>query len=428
MFVREIDFAKGEFTGDNKLLFQVDGKIAGSPAAQLFLGFAPGINIGVTDKFDILTSLEKKRLLIQYRKKPKVKSDVKSKDIIGIHTFDENLNMVSSAEIEMPYTERRMDLLDYAIDGEANAYALVKVFHDDSNDDKKKRKDKEANYHVELFRMKPGSTDIDITKVELKDKFINGLWVYEGPDNNMICAGFYNNGKNMDATDGIMLFKIKKDGAIYDMSTHEIPIEVLNEYASKKMKRKNKKKEDEDEAEFNFLELRELAVNKSDGSIVLIGEQYFSRTYYTQKSSYTRYFYYDVLVTKIDPSGNLAWMKKLPKRQVGGNGRGGMSFKYMFANNNHYVLFLDNVKNHNLPVDEVPAVHSDGKGGYFTSYKVSDADGSSVNSSVFNVRDIEEMTIYQFATSRIVKTAEDEFALEVYKKKKEDVMIKVHIN
>ncbi|HEU0136807.1 MAG TPA: hypothetical protein VFQ50_05910, partial [Flavobacterium sp.] len=61
---------------------------------------------------------------------------------------------------------------------------------------------------------KPGSTDINITKIEVKDKFISRLWLYESPDDYMVCAGFYNKGKTSRNADGIMVFKVKKDGAI----------------------------------------------------------------------------------------------------------------------------------------------------------------------------------------------------------------------
>ncbi|KGO91327.1 hypothetical protein Q766_18795 [Flavobacterium subsaxonicum WB 4.1-42 = DSM 21790] len=425
LFYREIDFKKGEFVGENKLMFQVEGKIAGSPTAILYIGmFAPGISIGVQDKFDFLISADKQKMLIEYRKKPLVKSDKKSYDIIGVNAYDSNLNPVWNNELTMPYTERRMNLLDYSIDKEANAYLLVKVFHDDSNDDKKHRKDTEANYHVELFRVKAGTTDIDITKIDVNDKFINRLWLYESPDDYMVCAGFYNKGKVLDNVGGIMVFKVKKDGGLYDKSTHEIPLEILNEHVSNRAKKKNNKADEKGGAEFNNLVLDKLQID-TDGSLVLLGEQYFYENHPMSKSNYVSYHYYDVLVTKIDPSGKLAWMKKLPKRQIGTRGRGGMSYKHFYANNNHYVVYLDNVKNFNLPVDETPSTHSDGQGGYFTSYKINDATGEAVSSSIFNVRDMEDMTIYQFSVKRILQTGDDEFALEVYKKKKEDVMIKI---
>ncbi len=420
----------------------MNGKVTGSPLTNAYgsIGFGVGIGFafGTTDKFDFLMSLDKKKMLIQYRKKPEVKRDTKSWDIIGMVSYDENMVNTSNNEIKMPYTERRMDVLDYAIDKEGTNYILAKVFHDDSNDDKKRKKDEEANYHVELFRIPSGSKEIDITKIEVKDKFINGLWLYESPNKKeMVCAGYYNIGKKTGFTDGMIVFKVGKEGAIRDVATYEIPVEILNEYTSNRTKKKNNKKEEKGEAEFPNLKLKELLIDE-DGGLILIGEQQYMIVYnnsagFNMGGGFTgntrvSYHYNDLLITKIDGSGKMAWMKKIPKRQTGAAGKGGMSYKHIFTKGSHYFLFLDNVKNYSLPLDKGPAEHTDGKGGYFTSYKINDADGTSVNSSVFNVREMEDdMKIYQFATNRIVMTGDNEFAVEVYKKQKEDVMIKVTI-
>ena len=49
--------------------------------------------------------------------------------------------------------------------------------------------------------------------------------------------------------------------------------------------------------------------------------------------------------------------------------------------------------------------------------------------SLLDAGDVKGIEVYQFKTSRIVPLAlENEFIFEVYKKKKEDVMIKVTIN
>ncbi|MGV3461412.1 MAG: hypothetical protein ACO1N9_13265 [Flavobacterium sp.] len=430
LYVREIDFKKGEFVGENKLMFKVDGKIAGSMGSGVSFG-GPFISMGTVDKFDFLVSSDKRKMLIQYRKKPKVKRDVKSWDIIGVHAYEGDLEAKYNNELKMPYTERRMDVLDYTIDRQANAYILAKVYHDDSNDDKKRRRDTEANYHMELFRIPAGTDKFDITKIEVKDKFVNGMSIFEGPGDYMVCAGFYNNGKNAKSADGMMVFKVKRDGDIYDKSFNEIPLEIVNQNLSAKQKRKNEKKEKkkEEEGEGEGAEIRAFTMDKvvveNDGSIVLLGEQYYTVTHYSQKHTYTSYHYEDILITKIDPSGKMSWIKKLPKKQAGLNGQGGMSYKHFFVNDIHYVLYLDNVKNFNLPDDKRPAVHSDGKGGYFTSYKIDDATGEAKSGSVFDMRNVDDMTMYQFSVGRIIEISKDEFAIEFYKKKKEDVMMKV---
>ena len=429
LFSVEIDFDKGEFATEHKLLFQVDGKIAGTMTRGS--GFMGGFSMSVEDKFDIFRSYDKKSILIQYRKKPEVKRDTKSFDIIGLAAFDSQLKEISNREIKMPYTERRMNNLDYQLDNDGNLYLLTKVFHDDSNDDKKKKKDTIANYHLELFQIPSDSDKINISKFENKDKFVSKLWMFDSSKDFLVCGGFYSNGKgDFDDSDGVLAFKIDKTGKVYDEVYHDIPVEILNQYESAKTKKKNEKKEKKgEEAKFSDLILRNLIVNE-DGSLVLIGEQYFikehttysanggSRTYYT-------FHYNDMLVAKIGANGELNWMNKIPKTQKGMRGQGGMSYQYFSANKHHYLIFLDNVKNIDLPLDKTPALHSDGQGGYLTAVKIADLDGVNSKASILNGRDLEDFQMHQFAVNRVFKTSEDTFMLEVYKKKKEDIIIKV---
>lgn len=428
LFYNEIDFVKGEFVGEPKLLFDVNGKIAGTMVTGGFMNFS----IGVTDKFDFLLSHDKKSMLVQYRKKPEVKRDVNSYDIIGLHAFDGDLKSTSSNELKMPYTERRMDNLDYHLDNYGNLYLLTKVFHDDSNKDKKKKKDEEANYHIELFIVKSGTNKIDITKFENKSKFINKLWIFDTSKDFLVAGGYYSNGKgDKSDSDGILAFKISQDGKIYDEVYHDIPVDLLNLNESKKVVKKNEKKEKKGVgAKFTNLRLKDLVVNP-DGSMILVGEQEFV-THHTSGTgnnmrTYTRYHFQDIFISKISVSGQLDWMKKIPKTQVGSS-KGGMSYKYFNANNSHYLIYLDNVKNIDLEDDKVPAVHQDGKGGYLTSVKISDADGSYKKGSILNARDVEDFKLHQFSTNRIFKVSENSFMFESYKKQKEDIMIKVELN
>lgn len=426
LYAAEVDFAKGEFTGEPKLLFKVDGKVGGTYSGRM-------MDFQVRGKFNVLTSYDKKAILIKYRKKPEVKNDKKSFDVIGLATFDSNLNKIAIKEVAMPYTERRMNNLDYQIDTEGNLYMLAKVFHDDSNDDKKKKKDTISNYHVELFTIKSGTDKLNITKLETKNKFITSLWIFDSPNSqDLIAGGYYSNGqgKNFESNcDGVMTFKMKKDGTIADNFYYEIPVELINEYESGKTKRKNEKKEEKGEgAKFTDLKLKRLEL-EHDGSMVLIGEQEFvvahtsggnmgSRTYYT-------YHYNDILVTKIKADGKLGWMRKIPKQQIGTKGKGGMSFDFFPTLNEYFLVFLDNVKNIDLPIEKEPAQHTDGKGGYLTGVRLSATDGSFTKGSIFNAREVEDFKLHQFSVDRMVKISETSFVIEAYKKSKEDIMVKV---
>jgi hypothetical protein len=102
-----------------------------------------------------------------------------------------------------------------------------------------------------------------------------------------------------------------------------------------------------------------------------------------------------------------------------------MSYKYLRSGNSHYFLFLDNEKNRDLSVDKLPANHTDGQGGFLTAYKVDDINASIEKVYVLDTRDIKGEEVFQFMTSRIIPTGSKEYVFEAYKKKKEDILIKV---
>jgi len=426
LFAQEVDFASGEFAGQPKLIVQVEGKVAGTQVQDGMM------SIKTIDKFEIMVSFDKKNMLAKYRKKPEVKNDKKSFDIIGLCVFNSKLEKISVEEATMPYTERRMENLDYQLDNRGNLFMLEKVYNDDTTDDKKRKKDTVANYHIEMLSIKSGSKEINISKFDNRSKFIGKVWMFDTNKDYLVGGGFYSNGNNDEYRDydGVFVFKVTPDGKITDQKFHKIPLDIMNANESKKNIKKNAKKEEKGEgAKMRHLVMEEMRVFE-DGSMMVIGEQYElqshtsgggmnggMRTYYT-------YHYGDILATLLTPSGDVAWMRKMPKNQVGSQGQGGMSYKYFFANNSHYFTFLDNVKNIDLASDKEPERHSDGKGGYLTCVKITQA-GDVKKGSILDAREVDDFKLYQFSVDRIIKTSENTFMVEAYKKSKEDIMIKV---
>jgi len=433
LFYREIDFTTGAFKGEGKQIIDHDGYLINffnsDPGfGAMSFGFGSKINFGGTTKFDLMTSEDESKILIQYRKKPTVKKDTKSWDIIEVAVYDIDLNKQWNKQYKMPYTERRMDFLDNLIDNDGNVFIASKVFHDDSNKDKKKRNDKQANYHVELFELNSSLDKIKTSTISLDDKFINGISMFQSSNKEMIFAGYYNKGKYLGNADGIYTYKVNQKGDLISKNFYEIPLEILNQYVKNRTKKKNAKKDKKGKAEAGFLNLKELVYSK-DGGLTLIGEVVYTVYHYNSKTGgYYTYHYEDVLVTKVNSQGDLAWMKKIPKRQKGLKGKGGMSYTYFNANDNHYIIYLDNIKNFNLPLDKIPALHSDGQGGFLTAMKINDETGEAVKGSILDFRKIKGgIVAYQFNTDRIVKIKDNEFFVEVYKKKKEDVFLKVEM-
>ena len=424
LFSREIDFAKGEFIGSGKHVLTVNEKISGSLSVSGFYRYS------VKDKYDFYFSYDSTSMVVQYRMKPEKRSDAKSYDIIGMHVFDKDLKEKWNKRVQMPYTEKKMDNLDYSVDAAGNVYIVTRVFEDNTTD-LKKRGDDEANYHLEILKVAGGSGSVSSTPVQVKDKFVQKLWLYEAAaKGTMVCAGFYNKGENIGSADGIIMFRLGQDEKLTNMNTIEIPLDIINQNIKPKERRKNERKEGDDEAEFSNLVLEHVVV-QPDASIVLIGERQYSRTYTTytngRSSSYTTFHAEDILVTKVDGTGKLAWMKKIPKRQQSGTGFYGISYRYFDAGNAHLFLFLDNEKNITLAKDKalVPAIHQDGQGGFLMVYGIEDKSGTVVQESILDTRNVNGVEVYQFSPTRLVSPLPNTLVFEAYKKKKEDVLIKI---
>lgn len=437
LFVRRIDFETGKFTDKGTLLLKVDGKVtSANGGGQGFYGAVSASGFGVVDKFNVQASYDESTVLIQYRKKPENRKDKENKDIIGFGVFDSNMEKISVEEVEMPYTEAKMNNLDYSIDSEGRIYVLALVYKDDTQ--RLTTKDGEVNYEVEVLRIDALSSELTHTPIDLgTDVYLSEVVLFNQKNDEMICAGFYtNNRKTIGDANGVVLFNVDKNAEVTDIRKYEIPLAVLNMYKSERQQKKNEKADEKGKAEFSNLAMRNL-ITFEDGSTMLIGEQHYvvQHTYVTSNGStrtYYTYHYNDLLVTKMEPSGELAWMKKLGKKQTGRGQsyytiQGGMSFKYFRNKDAHYFLFLDNIKNLELGLDEVPDGHTDGAGGFLMAYKVDDNSGDVSKVALFDTRDVHGIDVFQFQVNRIVQTSATEFVIEVYKKKKEDILIKVKV-
>ena len=394
-------------------------------------------------KYFFQKSSDEQKLLISYRMKPIKKKDTKSNDRVAINVFNADLTLDWKTMVKMPYTERRMDNIDDAIDNFGNYYLITKVYEDDSYDEKK-RKEKNANYHLELFKIKKNSNEILKNKIEIGDNFIGKIALYDNGHGNMILAGSCKNpnsgvfipfvsSSDIGQPTGIFTVNLNEDGEIGAFKSYDFSMEMLNKNASRKEKRKVKKnkKDEEEKPSFGDLSIKSIAIN-SDGSFLILGEQNYIKISHHMSggttgmnTSTTTYYYRNMLAAKINADGSLAWMHKLAKYQTGVRGKRTMSYTHMFAGDYHYILYLDNVKNLNLPDDEVPKRHSDGHGGYFTAYIINDETGDVTKEAIFNVRDINGVEMEHFETDKILSLSDSEILIEGFEGRSKDFLIKV---
>ena len=438
LYSREVNMKNGTFESA-KLLFSTAKEVAvssyGEPGGLSMFG-----GMGAPIRFEVYKSFDNSKILIRYRLKPEERNDAKNYDVLGFYVFNTNLDKQWGGEVKMPYTEKVMNNLAYGVNKDGKAYMLAYI---------------NASKQFELLNIgsdlkaKPNKIDIDGKLV------FQQLNLVETEDGNMNCIGFYANGMDVMYnwagggvtsfnTNGILSFKMDQNGKVLNKYDFEFPIALINQYESKRSQEKNEKREGAGKAGINDLKLIDVSVD-ANGNTTIVGEQQYTRKEMVITEMKNVYYYGDIVATKFDKSGKLLWMKKLPKTQsaVGGDASGGMmigggvgappmekrgmSVRYMKGKGASYILFLDNVKNADLGIDEVPERHKDGRGGFLTAYKLDDATGAIEKHSIFDITDIQGTEAFQFKTSRIFEAADKVFMLEIYIKGKKDSMVKMQL-
>ena len=395
LYYDKIDVVNGKITESNKKLFQAE-RIAGS--GYVGNGFYSAKSVG---KYDFNFDADHTKLLISYRLSPEEKNDKKNYDKIGFYVYDNKMNKLWNNEFTMPYTEQIMDNIDFSVDSKGNAYMLAKVY----DSEKRKEVDKEtgtAGYHYEVLKFTKDSKKIINTTITIGEYFIKAASLIENTDHDMVITCTYSKKAKSEGTDGIFLALMDQSGNInkYKNGYYEFPLAELEKFESERAKRKMERKKD---YEAPNLSVRNIVV-EADGSLFIALEEYYTitTTYYDSRGgsrSTTTYYYEDILGVKVSKTGNFEWLRKVPKKQRGTNGRGTMSFKLVSDASGYYFLFLDNKKNLELAEDEVPKYHLDGFGGQVVVGKIDNA-GKISKEIVFDTRE-EEVMLFPAQFKRI---------------------------
>ncbi|HSZ71970.1 MAG TPA: hypothetical protein VK750_04795, partial [Cytophagaceae bacterium] len=389
LYAREINFETGSFTAEGKQIIKVSGI------------FSHGMHFGFR------TSYNQSKLLVHYNLSA-TKQNPKEN---GIYVFNSNLELSWNNQFK-PSVANHSEELDYAIDSEGNAYVLTELWD---------KKDK-TNSHFELTTIKNKTAEFTTAPVALDKQSIHKIGLFETPNNYVLCAGFYTKNINTSFAGGLFVLKADATTKLYDAVTFDISQTIINQYTNSNAQHKE-----------SYLTLKEVILEK-DGGLTLIGESAHLETehYYTPKGlARNAYFihYDDILITKLDATGHLAWMKKLPKHQVGKSeqGQGQMSYRYLANEKNYYLIFVDNSNNAHLSLDEVPVDYVNGEAGSLTAYEVNKEKGSVQRINLLNTKDTTKIEVYDFATNKVIPIDSVSFVVELSEKKNTDVLMKTTI-
>ncbi len=362
---------KLEFAGTSRNLFKSSGKVR-------------------MNSYSFYQSEDENNFLYTYELTPKDRRDKYNKDVLGMYVFDENLGKIWGAEVELPYTEAKMDNWGYTLGNDGSVYLLAKVFNDDT---RKEAIDGLPNYHFEVIMYNEGNTNPKIIKVSADNNFIKEAYIYENKKKEIFVTGFYSKGHNKPIDGAYMFLVDTKQGIAMkpEAGYYEFPSEIIKSFMSEREKRRAEKKEaKEDDLGIDFLKIRSIYEMKN-GSICIVSEQFHTvtRTHYNGRNTYTTYDTYaeDIFVMNIDALGKMKWVKKIPKSQHSNDAYGPqLSINSYAVDNSLHLFYIDNLKNYNLPVTEAPKWHEQGRGGFLTAVRL-DENG---NQTKYNLGEIEK--------------------------------------
>jgi hypothetical protein len=389
----EIDFDKGAFIGELKTIVTSGGLVHLTPnCSENSCAMQSTIPIA---KFDFITSFDKSKLLIGYQ--------LAQSSIVGVHVFDQKMNVLSALKVKFPYGEEKVLPLDYRVGSEGNTYVVAKI-HNKTWAGQNVKSGK-IRYDLELFKVGKDGTATG-TKIKLDGKGICHAWLAETADHTMKCVGTYNLEDNQSLSGGVFIGAVDKAGKVINIVTKQLPT--------------SKKEHDSD------LLFDKLISNKDGSNILIFGREGLGIfSYFGEPTSY----YYDDFILKENADGTIPWIYKLPKKQYNGEGYiGQLSCKYARSKDYHYVFFMDH-PNNSEAYDLEAKVHffNDPGHGYLVAYKVADETGQISKHRVLDIDSVHGHKVGHLSMNKLHQVSGNELIMEVYKKKKEDVILKIKL-
>ena len=364
----------------NKLYVQLIDKKTLKPSRDR----AELANIGYKNKnndgrFGIKLSRDSTMMLISYDLPYKYGSPER----FGVQVYDRRFKKIWSKEIELPYSDQLFKIADYKVDRNGNAYVLGKVFKDKL---KERRKGK-PNYKYHIIAYTEKGEGVKEYKFSFEEKFITDMQ-FEIRDGDIVASGFYSDRGSVSIKGSFYLEVDGETKILKNKDFKDFNFEELTDFLNEKQAEKGR--------ELYQYDLKDLIL-RDDGGAYLIAEQFYIKvSNYTDPSGFVRsdykYYYNDLGVVNIDPTGKIKWIKRISKKQITTND-GGFYSSYAFSryNNKLYLIFNDHPKNLEKISDDRVNNFQRGKNSTVAIVQIDD-EGNMVKEQLFNTRDANIIT------------------------------------
>ena len=290
--------------------------------------------------------------------------DKEANEKFDLKVFDADMNPLWEQSVTLPYPDKEFTVENIRVADDGSVF-MIGMKYAEKREAKELKKDGKATYEYHLLVFHGDGAPMEDHKIAMPDKFFQDLSLNIGSEGDILCGGFYGS-KGSFAISGTFFLRLDRNTKeIVHSSFKEFERDFITAYMTEKEEAKATKKADKkgEDLELPNYELRDI-VRRDDGGVVMVAEQY--RYYVTQHCSTDangrttctyvhHYVYNDIIVVNVDPSGNIAWAAKVPKRQHSTNDGGRYSSYALVVKNDHiYLMFNDSGKNLMLlPGDKV---------------------------------------------------------------------------
>ena len=265
---------------------------------------------------------------------------------VNLTLYDADMNEKGSTKLDMEVSNFGASAV---LSNTGFVYNLVRVTLD-KKEAKEKRKNGEAAWFYKIVGVNLNQPDAQPFEHDLifKNRGILNASLAITDKGELICAGTYSElttKGNIDDFDGIFYCKIDPStGEMMSDNVKKLDRDLVAQMTSKKNSQRN-------EGLGTEFKIRGLVALEDGTSDLLLEEDYLIivTTYRSNGGSTTTYHYYSksILVANIAPSGDINWVKRIPKFQHTTNDGGAFnSFTYSRVKNELRLIFTDNKQNY----------------------------------------------------------------------------------
>lgn len=274
--------------------------------------------------FDIAMSRDSSKLMA-FANTPNKRSKG-ARDEVSVVVMDTDFDIIWKDELIIPYADKDFAITNYDVDNNGNVYILGKHYKQ-----KSLREKHEPIGTYKLIGFYEEGRDRQEFDLKLSEKFVSDINYFIKSDGNILCSGLYSNSGTTGASGSFYLEIENETLEVVVENLVDFGMDFLTQSLNERQAKRAKRKADKGRAlELYSYEIRNL-IEKEDGGLVMVAEQYYVRVTQTtttnpnggtSTSTTYHYYYNDIIIVSFDEEGEVEWRENIAKAQYSTNDNG----------------------------------------------------------------------------------------------------------